>query len=96
MITKDDLNEWMKEYEGDVIFDGPFNYSDEQFEEFTKNVKVKLEQKYGSCDDDIDTDDFDEIICWYEERRFETVEYTLDCFVELINKYNIPKFNWED
>jgi hypothetical protein len=95
MITKEQLNDYMTENECDIFMDGPFDYSDEQFEIFGNMFLNKIKEKYN-IDIVFDEDWYENI--WIntenEVDNDEIVDLGMEIMADWANQYNIEFFNY--
>lgn len=93
MVTVQDLKDWSDENGEDVIFDGPYMYNMTQYNELTKNLSDELVKEFGPA---AKITDMEETFDWYDitppgfnpEKAYDIL---LQCFADLINKYNLQK-----
>ena len=95
MVTLQDLKDWSEENDEDIVFDGPYMYNMSQYNELTQNFSDDLVKKFGPS---ARISDMDEIFDWYDPTITPpgvnvdiAYDILLQCFVDLINKYNLQK-----
>ena len=95
MVTVDELKDWSQENGEDVVFDGPYMYNMSQYNELTINFSDALVKAFGPA---AHISDMEDIFEWYDPTIAPpgvnvdmAYEILLQCFADLINKYNIQK-----
>jgi len=93
-ITVQDLIDWEQENEEDVIFDGPYDITDNQWDEYGDLIYQKLNNKFNTSykktsDWASNMFDFPE---WEIYHGDDGNIIILQSLADIINKYNIKQF----
>ena len=101
-VTVQDLKDWTMENEEDVVFDGPYDYGMEEYDELTLTYSDKLVERFGPT---AKLNELEDIFNWGLDLGEGVIPvpngYTqeigydilLECFSDLINKHNL-KMMW--
>jgi len=89
MTTIDDLKDWELENGEDVMFDGPYDYTEDQYDELMQNISDAYVAEFG-CAPFADIFDFFDMEGDDVDME-EAHDIALQCFADLINKYGLNK-----
>lgn len=97
MITAKDLNDWMEENGEDVVIDGPYNYSMDQYSRLGDTVKLRIETEMNTKIDTRDDDWYNNVWMTINSTGLDNKarEIILEEMANIINKENIKKWNYE-
>ena len=92
MVTVSDLEDWEFENEEDVFFDGPYNFSNDQWDELGIEVYKRLNEEFDTTHIWMPFWEDGLLEGYWDLSSDRSREICLEAMAYIINEYNIQKF----